>query len=420
MDNVTARRDRIRSRAQEIHRDVKALTAAADRERRDLNPGEEAKAQGWLDELRRLQRERDDLDREQRTKEAILELGDAIGLDEQQASSADGGRVAGAVKTAPRSQWASTVAERMGKTASHTGVKALSTGSIDVPAPLANEVVADPHHPRRLVDLLAERQTLAAPADSGMGTGGNTFTYLRQTARDNQARPVYDGATKPTSTFTATEMEDRVRVLAHLSEPFPERYLSDYPALTRFLESEMQAGLLDGLESQILRGDGQVDEETGLDNMTGLEHLSGTVAVGWQGSVLATLRRARREAEMLGETPTAWVMSPADLEQVDMLRDEAGGAGTGSFLVGTGTTAAANVFGGLPRLASHLVVPGTAYLADWTQLRLVVREQARLDADRSGELFQSNQVQLRCEARYGLAWLRSRAFTVINLTAPAT
>ena len=73
--------------------------------------------------------------------------------------------------------------------------------------------------------------------------------------------------------------------------------------------------------------------------------------------------------------------------------------------------------GGLPTVGSSVVPAGTAYLGDWNQSRLYVREAGRLDADVSGVLFEKNQVKLRYEGRFGFAVLRPNAFVEIDLTA---
>ncbi|MGE5764564.1 MAG: hypothetical protein ACM3ZF_12015 [Mycobacterium leprae] len=63
----------------------------------------------------------------------------------------------------------------------------------------------------------------------------NSFAFLHQAVRTTNAAFVADSALKPTSIYTVREVEDRVRVLTHLSEAVPERYLADAPELERFL-----------------------------------------------------------------------------------------------------------------------------------------------------------------------------------------
>jgi Phage capsid family len=184
----------------------------------------------------------------------------------------------------------------------------------------------------------------------------NTFEFLRQTARVNNAAAVPDGGLKPTSTFTVSAVEDRCRVLAHLSEVFPVRFLTDYDSLVTFLDSEMVEGVNQALETQALVGDGSGE------TLTGVMGTSGTVAVPYSTSLFATIRRARTAMELLGEVPTGWILHPSDLETVDLQTDSNGRL----YLVGAGGDERINaLFGDLPRVASSRIPQGTAILADW-------------------------------------------------------
>jgi HK97 family phage major capsid protein len=103
--------------------------------------------------------------------------------------------------------------------------------------------------------------------------------------------------------------------------------------------------------------------------------------VPYSTSLFATIRKARTQMELLGEVPTAWVMHPSDLETVDLQTDSGGRL----YLVGSGGDERINaLFGDLPRVASSRIPAGTAILADWTQARVYIREDVRLDMDRSG------------------------------------
>lgn len=302
-------------------------------------------------------------------------------------------------KSAHGSAWAKSVADKMSATSDRYGVKALVTGSIDIPA-VVEEAVNIPDVPRRLIDVLIDRKTLR---------GTNTYSYLRQTAKTNNAAPVPDGGTKPTSVYTWEEVEDRARVVAHLSEPIPERFFADHAELVDILESEMEAGVLEAIERLAIIGDPSVvgDEE----HFTGLLSVSGTVAQAFATDLLTTVRKTRTALEDSGVRPTAWLFNSTDLESIDLMRED---GTTGGFLVNESLT---NVFGSYPRLANPDVPAGTAILGDWTKARLYVREDMRLDADRSGDNFKTNQVVLRAEGRFGLAYRQPQAFAIADLTA---
>jgi len=216
---------------------------------------------------------------------------------------------------------------------------------------------------------------------------------------------VPDLAQKPVSSYTFTPVLDRARVIAHLSEPIPERFFADYTSLIQVLEGEMFNGLLDALEAQIVAGDG-----TG-ENMTGVINTTGVTVVPFTGDVLTTLRKARTAFQVMHEKPTGWVLHPADAEALDLMREET----DGSFLAaGPGLS---NIIGAIPVVVSTSVPPGTALLGDWRQVRVFVRENMRLDADRSGVNFERNQVILRAEGRFGIGVLRPQAIAVVHLSS---
>jgi HK97 family phage major capsid protein len=272
------------------------------------------------------------------------------------------------------------------------GVKALVSGTIDVPNMIEPDVLRMTDAPTTFLDLIRDRRKI---------DGTNTFSYLKQTARTNNADVVADEALKPTSVFTLAEIEDRVRVIAHLSEPIPERYFADHRELERFLEAEMRAGLMAALENQVANGDGLGE------NMTGVLNTSGTTAVAWSTDLLTTARKALTALRNVNENPTAWVLNPADDEQFDLLKDN-----NNAYMLQQNAD-----LWRIPRVTSAEVPAGQAILADWRQARLIVREENQLAADRSGTNFTNNLVQLRLEGRYGFGVLRPAAFAVVDLTA---
>lgn len=256
-----------------------------------------------------------------------------------------------------------------------------------------SQPVKMPVAPTRVLDLLINRQQLT----------GNTFEYLRQTVRNNLAAPVADGAVKPTSVYSFEAVEDRARVFAHLSQPIPLRFLADHDEVRRVLADEMAEDLLGVIEEDALVGDGTGEHFLGLANVVGVR------AQPFSVSVLQTLRKARTLLTDAGETPTAWVLNWSDLEAIDLLRED---GATGGFLAEID----AKVFGSLPVVGTSQIPAGVAYLGDWKRTKLYVRDGGKLDADFSGTLFDTNQVKLRYEGRFGFAVQRPAAFVEIDLT----
>lgn len=292
------------------------------------------------------------------------------------------------------STWAKDVQSRLKSAARGLGTKALLTGEVTTPP--AVEVADLPDVPTTLLDLIAR-----SPLDS------SHFAFLRQTLKTNNAAAVADNALKPTSVYTFTEIEDRARVVAHLSEPFPLRYLEDSASMAAILDGQMRAGVREEVERLIVDGTGVGEEWAGIMATTGVTD------VPFAADAVTTARRARTVLANKGEIPNAWVFNPDDAEAFDLLREDGAGGG---FLMDQ--AAAATIFGPLKRVTSLAVPAGVALLADWSQLRLRVREEAHTLAATQGDgLFDRNQVKVRAEGRFGFEFRRPQAVAVVNLTA---
>lgn len=325
-----------------------------------------------------------------------------------------------------RRGWAKSATEaiRSSMTGGSDGQKALISGTITVNNPISDGVITDPTAPVTILDLLTGRnattsdpyrsgsyrretiEQLQAGLFGGDGGGGNTFTFLRQTVRENNAAPVADGAQKPTSLYTIEEIEGRYRVIAHLSEAIPQRYFHDDAQLGEFLASEMALGLEQAVEYQVLHGDG-----TG-ENLTGILNTSGIKVQAYAADPVATARKALTKLQAEGMAPTAWALNPADAETFDLLRE---GATSGQYILGGPGSDSSKQLWTIPTALSTSVPVGTALLADWKQAELRVRQEATLHVDTSGTLFDKNQVRFRMEGRYGLGVKRPGAFVKVSL-----
>lgn len=294
-----------------------------------------------------------------------------------------------------RRTWAKSVAQGMHAAGAGLGVKALLTGEVSTPPTV--EVAALPSVPTRLLDLI-QREQLAE----------HTFSYLRQVAKEHAAGVVPDNTEKSTSTYTFKEIEDRARVIAHLSEPFPIRYATDHASMVQLLDGQMLAGVEEAIERLIVSGTGEGEEWTGILNTTGV------LEVAFSTDMVTTLRKARTALENTGQPVTAVAMNPTDIEALDLLREE---GSTGGFLLDT--DAYERIFGqGVKGVASLAVPQGQAIAGNWDAVRLKVREGAHtLAATQAGDLFDKNQMKLRSEGRFGFKFTQPGALAVVDLAA---
>jgi HK97 family phage major capsid protein len=299
-------------------------------------------------------------------------------------------------------QWSERAAEKLMRSmGGGMEQRAVVSGSIDIPALVEPEIV-EITRPTRLIDLLVNRRVAT----------GQAVEYFRQTVRTNNADVVPDSQVKPTSVFTVEGVTDHMRVLAHLSEPTPNRLWADHSNLQSWLTSEMFGGLADALESQVIAGDGQGE------NFDGILVVPGTTQVPFDTDAVTTLRSAVTALQVIGETPNAWVVNPADAAEIDLARwATQGGFLSEGYEGGGGAPSSNNIFGSgvSQRVVSNSIPAGTAVLADWSKLALYIREDSNLAIDASGVLFTKNEFIARCEMRAVSALLRPSAFAVVDL-----
>jgi len=243
----------------------------------------------------------------------------------------------------------------------------------------------------------------------------STFSYLRQTTRTNNAAPVASGALKPTSVYGLTPVEDRLRVIAHVSEPIDRFWLDDSASLRQFVTSELLAGLADAVEGQILSGDGLGE------NLTGLLNTSGIQVQAFTADPVHTARAALTKAQTVGPVGTGemyFVLNPADWEAVETYS-----ASTGEFLLQSGqrqipVSLADRLLWGQRVVLSNRMTAGTGLLVQRDAVTLK-RDRAGIRVDWSeavGDDFSKNVLRARCEGRFGLAVTAPLGVVKLTLT----
>lgn len=391
---------KLQDEAQQVVEAARAIAQKADDERRGLTAAERAEFDQHMAKGRDLVA----AIKNARTDEQVLKAASDL------AREIDGpGRPGGSGLVSGRksvSRWASSTADTLIKAAAgRSGQKALVSGSYGVPSAIRTDGTL-PQRPTSILDLI-NRQADPAGLD---GRTGNEFSYLRQTTRTNNAAVVADGGTKPTSVYTVTEISDKYRVIAHLSEEIPLRYFADNSNLETWLQDEMEYGLMLAVEDQVINGGGviaQGQQGGPLDEIAGILEVA-TGSQAWATDLFKTTRKAKTTLVNSGQAPTAYVFSPGDSELLDLAQDQSKQFyGAGPFAAGPET------LWGIPRISSPTVTDGTAILGDWTQATLLVREESTLAVDTGGDLFEENKARLRLEGRFGLAIHRPAAFVVV-------
>lgn len=415
-------REELKARRDEVSDEIKRLTNFD-----QLTVAQRTKAGELSTEFNELDAELTELDRADvaakvKSGKVAFESGDGHRPATTAPSAATGADTpqlpAWAVKGRRTAGWATSTAAQVVKAVTATGRKAIVSGAYEVDSPVRSDILQLPAYPQRVLDLLVNREPLNT---------GNVFTWLEQSVRTNNAASAPDGTTKPTSVYTFLEKEDRCRVIAHLSENIPTRFLSDFSGLQDFLHAEMLHGLSLEVERQVLNGTGTpgaASQAVAADeDMLGLLNTTGISVQAWNTNLLTTLRKAVTKLELGGQIPTAWALNPNDVEALDLLQDNEarhyyeGPQQQITEGVGPIPNTSGSPLWSIPVIKSVAVPAGTAILGDWSLLTLVVREDAQLTIDASGTRWEKNQFAMRLEGRYGVYVQRPSAFCSVDLTA---
>lgn len=226
------------------------------------------------------------------------------------------------------------------------------------------------------------------------------FSYLRQTVRTNNAAAVPDYQLKPTSVYSVERIEDKLEVIAHLSEPVPRHWFIDNEALTGFLANELDFGLRVAVESKVL---------------TDVNATSGLQTVDYATSSLVTLRKSLTKLETAGYEPGFFLLDPVDWEGIELLLASSGA----TDVQGIPYDPAARRLFGVPVVVSvaqatgvgHTVAKGAVALDTGSEGTGVQWPESHADD------FGKNLVRARCEGRDATSVYAPLGVVTSDLTA---
>lgn len=291
---------------------------------------------------------------------------------------------------------AKALARSVAKASRVEGTKALATGVQTVSTIVLPDVVPTGRPLVSLLDVLPTR--IVTPS----------YSFLRQSVRNLAAAPVPVGGTKPTSVVSVTAVPNRLRVVAHISEPMDEYMLQDADMLIRFVETEMLYGLRAGLQNEITSGDGTGEHFTGILNTSGL------VVQAFAVNALTTVRKAITLLEANGYTPSVIALSASDWEAIELLEASSGA----TDVRGVPVDPVARRLWGYPVVLNQglgaktgLVIADGAVTLDHDNL-VSVKWSDAVNAD-----FTQNAVRCRVEGRFGLSVNQPAAVVRVSTAA---
>ncbi|MYR07453.1 phage major capsid protein [Gordonia sp. SID5947] len=290
-----------------------------------------------------------------------------------------------------------SLARNLTRASYDTERKALvSSGARITSLPLRSGVVEMGKLPQSILDVIDSEVTQPQ------------FSFLRQTVRTNNAAPVAEGATKPTSIYSIETVDSKLTVIAHVSEQIPEYTLKDNRNLEQFMEVEMLYGLRNAIETQVLSGNGTEP------NMRGILNTSGIQVQAFATDKLTTFRKAITKIETTGYTASSLVVRPEDWEAIELLTATSGATDVQGLPVNT----AARRLWGVQAVVSNALPEDTALLLDQTALALTGDAQYELKwTDAISDDFLKNYVRARLEGRYGLAVYKPMGIVRVDTAA---
>lgn len=294
-----------------------------------------------------------------------------------------------------------TLFERKTNITTTSGITAGTTG-ITMPMRLPG-IQITAQQALRIRDLMNVRQM----------TSGNAFDYVQQLTRTNLASPVIETSPKAESTYAWNSVSDTVKTIAHFVN-VSRQALDDVPWLQNMLNSELMYGLKVKEETEILAGDGLGQHLNGIIKQA-TAYSTGTYNVSGD-TKLDKLRHMKLQARLAGLAtfaPDGIVLNPTDMHTIELIKDEAGGANKGRYVIGdpkggTGIT----LLWGLPVVESDSIAAGTALVGAFgTAAELIDRMAAMVEISwEHASNFTNNIATILNEERIGLAVMRPGAF----------
>lgn len=238
-------------------------------------------------------------------------------------------------------------------------------------------------------------------------TTSNAIEFVKENAYTNTASPVAETNLKPESALTFTVDYENIKTVAHWL-PATKQILDDFPQLQAYIDQRLLEGLKDQEDLQLLTGDGVGAHVAGLIMNSGTydttRNQTGDTSIDKLNHAISQIEDVNLEASGI-------IMHPRDWRRIQLIKNEAGGANTGWYLLGGPVGDATPMIWGLPVATSTAMVYGKFWVGDFARYTAVWdRMDARVDiSTEHSDYFVRNMVAIRAEERLALTVYRNDA-----------
>lgn len=293
--------------------------------------------------------------------------------------------------------------ERADITSGNTTVGAgRSAGTSLVPGARVPGIVAPPNRQFTIRDLLAPGQTSSSSVE-----------YVKETGFTNNARPVTEGQTKPTSDLAFNLYTSPVRTLAHIFRA-SRQIMDDAPGLASYINARGQYGLKYVEETQLLTGNG-----TGQ-NINGIVPQATAFAPAFNAADEQAIDRLRLALlqVVLAEYPSSgFVLNPTDWARIELIKDS-----HGRYIVGNAQSPIGPTLWGLPVVQTQAMAVGE-FLTGAFNLGAQIFDRMGIEVLLSTEDQDNvvkNMITIRVEERLALAVYRPESFVTGDIDTMTT
>lgn len=240
-------------------------------------------------------------------------------------------------------------------------------------------------------------------------TDSDTVEFVRQTTKTDAAAETAYGTALPEAAYGYTKDSTTVKRVGHWV-PATKGAIADSGQLQTLVQGQLVEGHIRRIETQVWGGDG-VGE-----NLLGLTDSSRPFQSVTRGTssyhdvfhkAITKIRVANLDADYF---PNAFVINPADYEAIVLEKDQ-----QDNYLHGRGVTEISSLWGMLP-VVTNLAASGTAWVGDYSQAYLWVREGIQLAmSDSYSDFFLKGLVAMKTEGRVAFDVMQGAAFVKVNL-----
>jgi hypothetical protein len=229
--------------------------------------------------------------------------------------------------------------------------------------------------------------------------------YMEETTRTHAGAERAENASYAESSFVLTERSETVRSIGE-SVPVTDEQLEDVAGTSSYLDQRLQFGVRQRLDGQVIIGDGNAPNLTGIKNKAGIQ----TQAKGVDPAPDA-IYKAMVLVRVTGRAfPNAVVIHPNNWQTIRLMR-----TADGLYIWGSPSDTGADRIWGIQAVQSDADAAGTAYVGDYANFcALYERKGIEVAVGYVNNDFLQGRRTIRAGLRVAFAIYRAAAFCSVT------